>query len=64
MVINDGSIRVRARDDNRRCIRDLLYIFNSKSYINEKGYLTKLVDKLHDLGYYEDNESLFIRPKG
>ena len=40
-------------------IRDLLYIYNSKSYINEKGYLQKLVDLLFQLGYYESNKSIF-----
>ena len=43
---------------NQRVINDLLYIYNSKCFINEKGYLTKLVDKLDELGYYKDNESL------
>ena len=46
---------------NERCTEDLLYVFNSKMYINEKGYLTKLIDLLHELGYYQANESLFIR---
>ena len=48
-------------EENRRAIDDLLYVFNSKMYINEKGYLTKLIDLLYDLDYYMDNESLFIR---
>lgn len=48
-------------DQNRRCTEDLLYVFNSKMYINEKGYLTKLIDLLYDLDYYKLNESLFIR---
>lgn len=50
--------------EDERCIKDLIYIFHTKCFINEKGYLTKLVDKLHELGYYKDNESFFIRPKG
>lgn len=47
-----------------RCKEDLLYVFNSRMYINEKGYLTKLIDLLYELDYYKDNESLFIRQKG
>lgn len=45
-----------------RCTADLLYVFNNnRMYINEKGYLTKLIDLLNELGYYQVNESLFIR---
>lgn len=46
-------VRLRARND-------LLRVYNSKSYINEKGYLTKLIDLLYELDYYQDNESLFL----
>lgn len=43
-----------------RCICDLLAIYRNKSmYINEKGYLQKLIDTLYKLGYYEDNEPIF-----
>lgn len=42
-----------------RVISDLLYVLNSDCYINEKGYLQKLIDLLYNLGYYENNESLF-----
>ena len=57
------AIKVEDINDisDKRCTHDLLYIFNQKWYINEKGYLTKLVDKLHELGYYKDNESLFVK---
>lgn len=55
LTINDNC------EENRRCSEDLLYVFNSKMYINEKGYLTKLIDLLYDLDYYKNNESLFIR---
>lgn len=43
--------------------KDLLKIYQSNLYINEKGYLQKLVDLLYKLGYYEDNESIFILRK-
>ena len=50
-------VRLRARND-------LLRVYNSKSYINEKGYLTKLIDLLYELDYYQDNESLFLNQEG
>lgn len=49
--------RLRARND-------LLRVYNSRSYINEKGYLTKLIDLLYELDYYKDNESLFLNQEG
>lgn len=58
MKINVDSVT----DFERPSIRarnDLLRVYNSKSYINEKGYLTKLIDLLYELDYYKDNESLF-----
>lgn len=45
----------------QRCINDLLFVYHSKCYINEKGYLTKLIDKLHELGYYDVNETIFLK---
>lgn len=45
----------------QRCIKDLLFVYHSKCYINEKGYLTKLIDKLHELGYYDVNETIFLK---
>lgn len=43
-----------------RAIRDLIYNANTNDYINEKGYKQKLIDLLYNLGYYEDNESIFV----
>lgn len=60
---SDGTRRVPAVTLDLKCLNraknDLLYIYNSDMYINEKGYLQKLVDLLFDFGYYIDNESLF-----
>ena len=42
-----------------RCIKDLLAVYNADTYPNIKGYLQKLIDLLYNLGYYEDNKSLF-----
>ena len=45
--------------ENKRCIDDLLYVYNMDTFMNVKGYLQKLIDLLYALGYYEDNKSLF-----
>ena len=52
-------VRVEDVNAKSRCKDDLLYVFNSNLYMNEKGYLQKLIDLLYKLGYYEDNKSLF-----
>lgn len=44
-----------------RCQRDLLYNSQTDDYINEKGYKQKLIEILYKLGYYKDNESVFLR---
>lgn len=45
---------------NNKVIQDLLYIYiNNSLFINEKGYLQKLVELLYKLGYYNNNKSLF-----
>lgn len=59
MKINVDSVSDFDRPRLRAC-NDLLRVYNSKSYINEKGYLTKLIDLLFELDYYKDNESLFL----
>lgn len=56
-----GTQRVPAGTLNSRAISDLIRVFNSECYINEKGYLQKLIDLLYHLGYYENNESIFIK---
>lgn len=48
-------------DEDRRAINDLLFNAHSDLYVNEKGFNQKLIDLLHDLGYYECNESLFLK---
>ena len=56
------KIKIESLEEQKqRAIDDLLYIYDSKMYINEKGYMTKLVDTLYELDYYKDNETLFIR---
>lgn len=55
-----GTHRVPAASLNNRVINDLLFVYNNRDmYINEKGYLQKLIELLNDLGYYKNNKSLF-----
>ncbi len=52
------SRRLRSRSG---AIDDLLYVYhNKRMFINEKGYLQKLIELLYNLGYYEDNKSIFL----
>lgn len=44
----------------QRCIKDLVRNANSKEYCNERGFRQKYIDLLFQLGYYKDNESIFI----
>lgn len=46
-------------NENKRAIFDMLIVYNSKLFINEKNYTMRLIDNLHRLGYYKDVESLF-----
>lgn len=43
-----------------RAQADLLKNANSKEYCNERGFKQKLIDSLYKLGYYRDNESVFV----
>lgn len=54
-----GTRRVPAANLNEFAIADLIHIFKSDMYINEKGYLQKLVELLYKLGYYNTNKSIF-----
>lgn len=42
-----------------KAISDMLYIYKSQMYINEKSYTMRLVENLYELGYYINNETLF-----
>lgn len=46
-------------DSNKRAIYDMLLVYESKMYINEKNYTMRLIDNLHRLGYYNNVESIF-----
>lgn len=56
-----GEILTPWEESNNRCISDLLSIYhNKKMYINEKGYMQKLIELLYNMGYYIDNKSIFL----
>lgn len=51
---------VRINDvPSTRALNDLLEVYYSDRYINEKGYLQKLIDLCFKMGYYENNKTLF-----
>lgn len=43
-----------------RAQADLLKNANSLEYCNERGFKQKLIDLMYHLGYYEDNETIFV----
>lgn len=45
---------------SKRAIDDLLYNAKSKEYCNERGFKQKLIVELFKLGYYKNNESVFL----
>lgn len=56
-----GELLTAWEQSNNRCISDLLAIYhNKKMYINEKGYMQKLIELLYNMGYYIDNKSIFL----
>lgn len=61
-VENDGAATLsRELRGASTAIDDLLFIYHDrKMFMNQKGYLQKLVELLYELGYYEDNKSLFL----
>ena len=46
-------------NEMKRAIYDMLIVYNSKLYINEKNYTMRLIENLLKLGYYKEVESLF-----
>lgn len=54
-----GTRWVPADSPELRATKDLLHIYQANYYINEKGYLQKLVELLYNLGYYNHNKSIF-----
>lgn len=48
---------------NRRAINDMIHVYKTKMFINEKNYTMRLIENLHKLGYYRDIETIFREEK-
>lgn len=60
--VTGGTQRVPAACslEQEYAIKDLIEVYkNNNMFINQKGYLQKLIELLYDLGYYKDNKSIF-----
>lgn len=66
MDIPVNYVTQKAREEseqNRRARNDILKVFYSNMYINEKNYTTRVIEKLREMGYYRDIETLFREEK-
>lgn len=60
------NIEIKEHDQieiNRRAINDMIYVYQSKMFINEKNYTMRLIENLYKMGYYRDVESIFRKLK-
>lgn len=62
----DNMRQVKNEADNqrakakKRAMKDTIAIMESKKmYVNEKKYLTEVVENLADWGYYDNNQTIF-----
>ena len=46
--------------ERKRCIDDILTVYNSDRFTNVKNNILRTIDLLYDLGYYKYSESLFL----
>lgn len=60
MLVPVKDINSKQYSPEYRAMKDLFKNANSNEYCNEKGFKQKLIDLLYKLGYYKDNESIFI----
>lgn len=62
MDIPVNALTDRAREQkemDRRAINDMIYVYHSKMFINEKNYTMRLIENLHKLRYYRNIETIF-----
>lgn len=50
-------------EEKKRCINDLIRNANSSDYCNERGFKQKLIVELYNMGYYSNNETIFLTKK-
>lgn len=46
---------------NKRAIADMIHVYRSNMFINEKNYTMRLIENLRKMGYYRNIESIFTR---
>ena len=44
---------------NKRAISDMIRVYESDMFINEKNYTMRLIENLREMGYYRSIESIF-----
>lgn len=49
--------------ENKRAIADMILVYESKMFLNEKNYTMRLIENLHKLGYYNSIESIYKEGK-
>lgn len=54
----EGDTGCTWEEEQNRVINDVIYITQSRLYLNEKKYLILVIDKLYKSGYYSTNESI------
>lgn len=57
--ISDVNSSAQRVIENKRAIADMIFVYKSNMFINEKNYTMRLIENLHDLGYYRNIESIF-----
>lgn len=46
-------------EQRKRCIQDIITVYNSNVFTNVKNNTMRTIDLLFKLGYYENSESFF-----
>lgn len=62
VVINDTTT-FNEFEQKQHAIDDIIYTLKSDRYINEKSYITRVIEKLYELGYYKNIETIYTKEK-
>lgn len=49
--------------ERRRAVADIEYMLNANKYYTQQKLYLQLIDFLYRIGYYEDNESYFLKER-
>lgn len=53
-------MKIKIDTPQEKAISDMIIVYlNKKMYINEKSYTMRLIENLYNLGYYNNNETIF-----